>query len=617
MADETFVTELVIDLDLKKAQAQIAALSKQLHGAVSGASLGPLAGISGGRRIVGTTAIARRKSNADLALAKQTETAANRMARAAAALSFINKPGALRGLGRNIRSGFDSASSNTRGASLLGAAAGIGSLYAYGRFQTQSIGLAAPIVGASKGKIGFQQALGLSRDKYIPALDKFAAKTPFTLGGDIIPAATTGMNFGLQQENTPESVAEMVRMLGNMQVATGNRRTMSDLGVILGKGVARGEFQGEEIQQLAEGGINVDEIVREIGGKTLRKRQKEGLQGVYGTDAKLIMQAVRAIYLDTTKKGGLVKELSTTLPGAVSTFTDAVDRFGRRVGKSGEERFGISGIILDGADALNSASQDVIDAFGPLSAVVAGVSGVLKGFGASIQGILLAGAGIYATHKFAQSIGRSAFHGGTTDILRRRAFNQRGTLAQKIGSGLLTSSRHLIWGGAGAIAGSYLGSQFAPEGYEQEGALFGSIAGGAAGSGLLNILGSPDTSKNGGFTNKNLFRVMAQGLAAVNPKLYLLAGGLAAANGVLALLEESSEKQFQQGLGLSDTDKFLLTVHKALVAEDGNFNYRGDARGDKLKVEIYDRRVVLEREKFDTNELVTQSIGDPYGGVSP
>ena len=614
MADETFTTELELELNTRRALAQLAAFSRQIRGVLGSAGIGPIGGVGGGGRGIGVSAAEKRKARADQLLATNTELAAARMAKAAAAFNVPGGrgggPGGFANFGRRAAQGLNSASQNTRGASLLGAAAGAGSLYAYGKFQSQSIGLAAPIVGASKGSIGFRQALELSRKQYIPALDKFAAQTPFTLGGDIIPAATTGMNFGLQQKNTPESVTEMVRMLGNMAVATGNRKTMSELGVILGKGVARGEFQGEEIQQLAEGGINVDEIVREIGGKTLRKRQKEGLQGVYGTDAKLIMQAVRAIYLDANKKGGLVKELSTTLPGAVSTFTDAVDRFGRRVGKSAEDRFDISGKILGGADVLNSASQEVVDAFGPLAAIVSGVSIGFKTLGVTLQGALFGIAGIVAARGLAAEAGVSFLTGSVVDKAANKKFNNRkgfkGSVGRTALAGLL-AGRVLTGGLVGAGLGYSAANSLGFDG------VAGAGIGGALGSMALPLLGGGAGALTGSAGGTFL-----PFLAKATGGLGLVAGSAAAAAGALNLLDQAAEKRFQSGQGTHWADDAALWFQSnVLRASDDRFRQGGDIRGPQLQVILEDRRSVVKYQTKDTNEIVATPGTSEFGAMVP
>ena len=615
MADETFSTELELTLDTRRALAQLAAFSRKMRGLLGGAGIGPIAGGIGGRG-VGVSSAEKRKARADLLLAQNTELAATRMARAAAALNVPGGRGGGRGptnfarFGRNAAQGLNTAAQNTRGLSLAGAAAGVGSLYAYGRFQSQSIGLAAPIVGASKGTIGFRQALELSRRKYIPALDKFAAQTPFTLGGDIIPAATTGMNFGLQRKNTPESVAEMVRMLGNMQVATGNRRTMADLGVILGKGASRGKFEGEEMLQLAEAGINIEEIMREIGGKTLAKFEKGGLAAVYGTDADKMLEAIRIIYLDASKKGGLVKELSTTLPGATSTFADAVDRFGRRVGKSAEDRFGISGMILGTADSLNNASQEVVDAFGPLAGFASGVSLTLKTLGVTLQGAVLGIGGLIAARGLAADAGVGFLTGAVVDQAANDKFNNRkgfkGSVGRALLGGLLVS-RVATGGLLGAGLGYSAANSFGFDG------VAGASIGASLGSMALPLLGGGAGALTGsaGGTFVPFLAKAAAGLGLVAGSAKLAASGL-------DLLDQSAERKFQSGQGTHWADNAALWFQSnVLRASDDRFRQGGDVRGDRLQVEIFDRRVVLERENKKTNELISIPIGSPYGEMVP
>ena len=612
MADETFSTQLELDLDTRKALAQLAALNRKIRAIFGPSILGPIGGVGGGGRGIGVSAGEKRKARADQLLATNTELAAARMAKAAAALNIPGGrgrgPTSFANFGRRSVQGLNSASQNTRGLSLLGAAAGVGSLYSYGRFQSQSIGLAAPIVGASKGSIGFQQALELSRKRYIPKLDEFAAQTPFTLGGDIIPAATTGMNFGLQQKNTPESVAEMVRMLGNMQVATGNRRTMSDLGVILGKGASRGEFAGEEMLQLAEAGINIEEIMREIGGQEFKNFQSGGLAAVYGTNADKMLEAIRTIYLDTTKKGGLVKELSTTLPGATSTFADAVDRFGRRVGKSGEERFGVSGKLLWTADLLNNASQDVIDAFGPLAGAAALVSTVFKGLGVTLQGVLLAVGGTMALKALTKAAGVSFLTGQVVNNPKHSRFNNQKGVKGFLGRAGIASfmvGRGLLAGGLGGLAGygiaRGLGLNEDQQGY--------AAALGAAG-GMSAQLGA-------GF-HKNPTKGYQKAMGAFNKAVTRVTGGLGlvataaigAAKGV-ELLDGEAERHFQAGKGLHWYDELVLSAQRFAGGDDDGFNYRGGVRGNgKLIVEVLDQRVVAKYSDNDTNELV----GIPMNG---
>lgn len=148
----------------------------------------------------------------------------------------------------------------------------------------------------------------------VKELVNFAAKTPFRLEG----VAETGrmlLGFGIQQQK----VNNYMTMLGDIAAGTG--RPMKDLAFVFGQVKAKGRLLAEEINQFAERGLPLLQILAQGTGKTRAEILKFASQGAVSFE--LFEKAFRKMW--SMRYQGNMKKLSKSLSGLWSTLLDTIN----------------------------------------------------------------------------------------------------------------------------------------------------------------------------------------------------------------------------------------------------------------------------------------------------
>jgi tape measure domain-containing protein len=181
------------------------------------------------------------------------------------------------------------------------------------------------------------QVLTGSLDKakaVISELQAFGAVTPFT-SDELIETAKRLKAFGFETEQ----ITDVTKRLADVAGATG-----ADLGGIataFGQIQAKGRLQTEELLQLQERGVGLGEELQKMYGMTGTEFSKALEKG------QISAKAANVALNRLTEAGGKYANgaiaQSDTLFGKLSTLQDALDQFGRNIGKILEPIF--KGII--------------------------------------------------------------------------------------------------------------------------------------------------------------------------------------------------------------------------------------------------------------------------------
>jgi tape measure domain-containing protein len=154
-------------------------------------------------------------------------------------------------------------------------------------------------------------------------LKSFAAETPFQLE-EIAKAGRTLLAFGIDADRVKETLG----FLGD--IAAGSGGDIEGLAQAFGKIRAKGKVTGEELNQLAERGINLREALAAKFGLNATQVEKAFRKGLVTFDlASELMQGM-------TKEGGRFFELmarqSKTTAGLFSTLKDSISFAGAEIG---------------------------------------------------------------------------------------------------------------------------------------------------------------------------------------------------------------------------------------------------------------------------------------------
>lgn len=188
---------------------------------------------------------------------------------------------------------------------------GIGAVAQSAKFEQLGVAFEVMTGSAEKGK------------RLLKELTKFSAETPFQLE-EIAQSAKTLLAFGISTED----VTEEVRRLGDLAAGTG--KPLSEFALIFGKIKAKGKVTGEELQQLAEKGINLREALGRKFNLTAIQVEKEISKG------NITFEHTRDVIREMTSEGGaffeLMKKQSKTTAGLWSTLKDNVGLAAKEIG---------------------------------------------------------------------------------------------------------------------------------------------------------------------------------------------------------------------------------------------------------------------------------------------
>ena len=237
---------------------------------------------------------------------------------------------------------------------------------AAGAFIGWGVKLAAD---AEKAQTAFSTMLG-SADKakvLLSEISKFAASTPFE-SPELRSAAQSLLSFGV----TASNVMNRLRTLGD--VAAGSNSSIEDLALIYGKTLAKGKFELEQGNQLAERGIPIYATLAKNVGVSQSKLMEMISAGQIS--AAQVQQAFETM----SNSGGIFENAmakqSTTLWGLWSSLSDNFGLIATDIGQAFIEAFDIKGGI-----------SNLIDFTSTLRNTVAEWKPVIVGFGQAVQAV--------------------------------------------------------------------------------------------------------------------------------------------------------------------------------------------------------------------------------------
>lgn len=216
---------------------------------------------------------------------------------------------------------------------------------AAGAFFGWGIKLAAD---AEKAQTAFATMLG-SADKakvLLADISKFAAATPFETP-ELRSAAQSLLSFGVSAGN----VMNRLKTLGD--VAAGSNSEITDLALIYGKTLAKGKFELEQGNQLAERGIPIYATLAKQMGVS-----QSSLMDMISA-GKVSAADVQKAFESMAGSGGIfedaMKKQSTTMWGLWSSLTDNIGLIATDIGQILIDTFGFK----DGLSALLGATDTI------------------------------------------------------------------------------------------------------------------------------------------------------------------------------------------------------------------------------------------------------------------
>lgn len=298
------------------------------------------------------------------------------------------------------------------------------------------VGTAALKLGSDfeQTKIAFTTMLGSGEraTAFLADLKAFAAGTPFEFPG-LVDAARRLQALGFASDQ----VIPSLRAIGDAAAALGGGAQMIDrVTLALGQMQSKGKVSAQEINQLAESGINAWKILAEGMGKTIPEVMKLAEKGM--------INAARAVpeILESLNKqfGGMMEKQSQTLAGQWSTVKDK-----------------ITFILMDLGEAMAPAAGRMLEAMKPLLGVAESLVAGFRELSPETQTLALAIAGLAAAAGPALIALGSLGLAVTTVQTGLAALGVSGITA----AGALTSLGSAVVVVAGAFAGWKLGEWLA------------------------------------------------------------------------------------------------------------------------------------------------------------
>lgn len=222
-------------------------------------------------------------------------------------------------------------------------------------------------------KIAFTTMLGSAEraTAFLNELKAFAAGTPFEFPG-LVDAARRLQALGFASDQ----VIPSLRAIGDAAAALGGGAQMIDrVTLALGQMQSKGKVSAQEINQLAESGINAWKILAEGMGKTIPEVMKLAEKGMINA-----ARAVPEILEGLNKQfAGMMAKQSQTLAGQWSNVKDQ-----------------ITFIMMDLGEALAPAAGRALEALKPLLTVAESLVAGFKELSPETQTLAIAIAGIAA-----------------------------------------------------------------------------------------------------------------------------------------------------------------------------------------------------------------------------
>ena len=189
---------------------------------------------------------------------------------------------------------------------------------------------------------------GKAATQFLKDIQKFAAQTPFEFP-ELAKAGKSLLAFGY----SGDEAMKLLKRLGDVSAAA--QVPIGELSAIIGKAKLGQKIQGEELNQLADRGINIFPELAKVLGTTEDQIKK------LGSDGKIAYADLeKAITLATDKGGqfyGLMDKQSKTFSGLMSTLKDNFGQF-------------VQSIFTGSTEALKPAIAAVSDFFGQLTDLI-------------------------------------------------------------------------------------------------------------------------------------------------------------------------------------------------------------------------------------------------------
>jgi tape measure domain-containing protein len=214
---------------------------------------------------------------------------------------------------------------------------------------------------------------GAAATKFLRDIQKFAADTPFEFP-QLAEAGKKLLTFGY----SGDEAMKLIKRLG--EVSSAAQVPIDELAGIIGKAKLGQKIQGEELNQLADRGINIFPELAKVLNTTESQIKKLGSEG------KISYQDLeKAIELATDKGGkfnGLMEKQSQTFSGLMSTLSDNFGQFMQTlVGGMGGSLKPILKGISDFFGQLTDLLRDGKQPAGEYAAVIEFVARGLKNLG--------------------------------------------------------------------------------------------------------------------------------------------------------------------------------------------------------------------------------------------
>lgn len=308
-------------------------------------------------------------------------------------------------------------------------------------------------VGTASLKLGsdFQQAqiafttmLGSASkaNAFLADLKAFAAKTPFEFPG-LVDAARRLQAMGF----AGEQVIPILRSIGNAAAALGGgAQSIDRITTALGQMQAKGKVSTQEINQLAEAGINAWKILAEKMGKSIPEVMKLAEKGMINA-ARAVPEILAAL---DKQYAGMMDEQAKTIEGRWKNLKDKINFIMMDLGKGLE---GPAGAAMDALHPLADLVHNLVLQFNELPPAAKyaglGVAGIAVAAGPTIEGLGDLGFAMVGLKSAASLFGiESLTLAGTLGLLKGAVVLAAGAFAAwKLGEWLYENVRYFkIWG---------------------------------------------------------------------------------------------------------------------------------------------------------------------------
>lgn len=193
-------------------------------------------------------------------------------------------------------------------------------------------------------------------------LRDFAARTPFQIEG-IAQATKMLLNAGVASED----MVQMLTMIGN--AASGAGISIERVANVMSQVKQAGKLTGQDSLQFTQAGIKLMEGLRNVTGMTDAEIMKMREQGKITYD--MTLQALRSIYGEGGKLGGMMERQSQTLGGLWTTWKDAVFALSKEFGDFIVQNFnlkdGLKGMIDVVQNRVVPQLKEVFEIVGPMA----------------------------------------------------------------------------------------------------------------------------------------------------------------------------------------------------------------------------------------------------------